>query len=367
LKPVKIGVIGCGNISDVYLESCRSFEILELVSCASRTPERARRKAEQHGIPRWCSVAELLADPEIDIVLDLTVPGAHAEIALAALDAGKSVYNEKPLAVTRRQASEILARAAAANLRVGCAPDTFLGGGLQTCRKLIDDGRIGEPVAATVMMLSHGPESWHPDPGFLYDEGAGPMFDMGPYYLTTLCALVGPVRRVTGLTRTTFPERVITSEPRRGERIEVRTPTHVAGLLELANRAVVTVVTSFDVWEPYDPLMVVYGTEGSLRVPDANTFGGPVGLRIGGEEGWNDVPLSHGFVDNHRGIGLADMAYALRSGRPHRAGGDMAFHVLDVMHAIHEASERGRQLSIESSCDRPEPLPETPGEPALDG
>jgi predicted dehydrogenase len=357
MEPVKVGVIGCGHISDVYFESAKLFDIFEVTACADLIMERAKAKAKAHDIPKACSVEELLADPEIQIVLNLTVPKAHGEVALAALEAGKCVHNEKPLAVTREEAAKMLKLAEKKGLRVGCAPDTFFGGGIQTCRKLIDDGWIGDPVAAKVVMMYRGPETFHPDPDFFYQPGGGPMLDMGPYYLTALAVLIGPIGRVTGSTRITFPERVITSEPRRGQRIEVNTPTHIAGLLEFANGAISTIVTSFDVWQPYSPLIEIYGTLGSLWVPDANFFGGPVRVRIGGAEEWSEVPLTHGYTDNHRGIGVADMAYALQSGRPHRASGELAYHVLDVMHAILDAAESGCHVDIKSTCQRPAPLP----------
>jgi predicted dehydrogenase len=357
METVKVGVIGCGNISDVYFQSCKSFEILEVIACADLVMDRATAKAAEHEIPKACTVEELLADPQIQVVLNLTVPKAHAEVALAAVASGKSVYNEKPLAVTREDATKLLKVAKEKGLRVGCAPDTFLGGGLQTCRKLIDDGWIGEPVAATVFMMYHGPESFHPNPEFFYQPGGGPMFDMGPYYLTALAVLIGPVTRVTGSARITFPERIITSEPKCGQKIEVNVPTHVAGILEFADGTIATMVTSFDVWEPYSPWIEIHGSLGSLRVPDANFFGGPVRVRLNGAEEWQDIPLTHGYTDNWRGLGLADMAYALQSGRPHRANGELGYHVLDIMHAVHEAADSGRHVAIRSTCERPAPLP----------
>jgi predicted dehydrogenase len=357
VETTEIGVVGCGNICGIYLEAGRVFDILEIVACADLLPERASAKAAEYHIPKACSVEELLADPEIEIVVNLTIPRAHAEVALAALQAGKSVHNEKPLAVSREDGLQLLKLGRERGLRVGCAPDTFLGGGLQTCRKLIDDGWIGEPVAATAFMLCHGHESWHPDPDFYYQPGGGPMFDMGPYYLTALVHLMGPVRRVTGSAQITFPERLITSQPKHGTKIKVNVPTHVAGIMDFANGAVGTIVTSFDVWAAQVPRIEIYGTEGSLSVPDPNGFGGPVLVRRAGASDWSEVPLTHGYAKNSRGIGVADMAYALRSGRPQRANGDMAYHVLDIMHAFHDASREGRHVELSSTCTRPAPLP----------
>jgi predicted dehydrogenase len=352
---VKIGIIGAGNISEQYLQASRTFPILDVVGIADLMLPRAESRAEAFGI-RAYTPDELLADPDIEIVINLTIPAAHSPVSLAILESGKHVYSEKPLAVTRAEGQQILALAEARGLLVGCAPDTFLGGGLQTCRKLIDDGWIGEPVAATAFLTSRGPESWHPDPAFFYQPGAGPMFDMGPYYLTTLIHLLGPVRRVTGSTRRTFPERIATSPARYNERIPVSVTTHLAGVLDFAAGAVATIITSFDVWHSSLPRIEIYGSEGSLSVPDPNVFGGPVLLRRAGAEEWSTIPLTH-YVPMGRSIGVADMAYALRYGRQHRANGQLAYHVLDLMYAFDEASETGRHITIESLCDRPAPLP----------
>jgi predicted dehydrogenase len=357
MQPVKIGIIGCGAISGVYFEAGKTFEILDIVACADLIPERAKAKAEQYQIPRACTPEELLADPEIEIVVNLTVPRAHFEVSLAALEAGKSVYSEKPLAVTREEGQRLLAAARERGLLLGCAPDTFMGGGLQTCRKLIDDGWIGEPVAAAAFMMSHGHESWHPDPEFYYQIGGGPMFDMGPYYLTALIHLIGPVRRVTGSARITFPERTITSQPKFGKKIQVETPTHVTGVMDFANGAVGTIITTFDVWAAQLPWIEIYGTEGSLSVPDPNSFGGPVAVRRAGADAWTPMPLTHGYTRQNRGLGVADMAYALRSGRRHRANGEMAYHVLEIMQAFLDASFEGRHIELASTCERPAPLP----------
>ena len=357
MKPTKVGIIGCGNISGVYFQAGKTFDILDVVACADLLPERAAAKAEEHGCKACKSVDELLADPDIQIVMNLTIPNAHASVALAALEKGKCVHNEKPLAITRQDGRKMLDLAKSGKLRVGCAPDTFMGGGIQTCVKLIDDGWIGEPIGATAFMTCHGHEGWHPDPEFYYKSGGGPMFDMGPYYLTALIALMGPVKRVTGSTRITFPTRTITSQPKFGTAVKVDVPTHVAGILDFANGAVGTIITSFDVWAAELPRIEVYGTLGSISVPDPNGFGGPVRIRRAGAGEWSVVPLSHGYPENARGIGVADMAYAIRSGRPHRASGELAYHVLDIMHAFHDASDAGKHIQLESTCARPKPLP----------
>ncbi len=357
MRKVKTGIIGCGNISSIYFKNGNVFEVLDIVACADIIPERAKAKAEEFGIPKACSVEELLADPEIEIVINLTIPLAHADVAMAALNAGKHVHGEKPLAVTREDGLKILETAREKGLRVGSAPDTFLGAGIQTCRKLIDDGWIGEPIGATAFMMNHGHEGWHPDPEFYYKNGGGPMFDMGPYYLTALVSLMGPVKRVTGSARITFDERTINSEPKKGTKIKVDVPTHIAGVMDFENGAIGTIITSFDVWGANLPFIEVYGSEGSLSVPDPNTFGGPVKYRKSRTKEWNDIPLMFEYAQNSRCIGVADMAYAIQSGRQHRANGEMAYHVLDLMHGFHDASSSGQHYNVKSTCKRPDPLP----------
>jgi predicted dehydrogenase len=357
MDKTKIGIIGCGNISPAYLSAGQRFEILEIAAVADMIPERARARAEEYGIPRACTVAELLADPEVSIVVNLTIPRAHAEVALATLEAGKHTYGEKPLAVNRAEGQQVMDRARDVGLRVGSAPDTFLGGGIQTARKLIDDGWIGQPIAANANMAGHGHESWHPDPAFYYQVGGGPLLDMGPYYLTALVNLLGPVQRVVSSSTITFPQRTITSQPRCGETVAVEVPTHVAGILQFAGGAVGTLLMTFDVWASNLPLLEIYGTEGSLSVGDPNGFGGPVHVRRADAGEWSAMPLSHIYTDQNRGIGVADMAHALRSGRPHRASGDLAFHVLDIMDTLIESSAAGKYLEVQSRCDRPAMLP----------
>ncbi len=355
MDALRAGIIGCGNIAPRYVQGCALFDAVEVVACADIEPAAAGALAGQFDL-RALSVADLLADPNIDMVINLTIPAAHATISGEAIAAGKHVYSEKPLAVTREDGRAVLDAAAAAGVRVGCAPDTFLGGGLQTCRKLIDDGAIGTPVAATAFMLSHGPESWHPNPAFFYQQGAGPLFDMGPYYLTALVHLLGPVRRVAGSVRISHAERIATSEARYGERIPVEVPTHTAGVLDFASGPIATLVISFDVWAHELPRIEIYGSEGVLSVPDPNTFGGPVRLWRHDDRRWREVELTHS-AEVMRGIGAADMAHALHSGRDHRASGALAYHVLDVMHAIGESSEQGAHITLTSACDQPAPLP----------
>ncbi|GFN33362.1 Gfo/Idh/MocA family protein [Paenibacillus xylaniclasticus] len=357
MTKARIGIIGCGNISNIYLKNLTSYEQVEVVACADADLSRAKERAEQYNLPHAYSVEELLADPSIDIVVNLTIPKAHAEISIRALEAGKHVYGEKPLAVTLEEGARILELAQAKGLHVACAPETFLGGGIQTCRKLIDEGAIGTPVAASGFMLCGGHENWHPDPGFYYEVGGGPMFDMGPYYLTALVTLLGPIRRVTGSAVITHAERTITSEPKRGQKIKVETATHIAGVLDFSSGAVGTLITSFDTAAGSSlPSIEIYGSAGTLRVPDPNHFGGEVQLRRVGSRDWETIPLTHGNTDNNRGIGVVDMAEAIAEGRPHRASGAMAFHVLEAMHGFHIASSENVHYSMTSSCERPAPL-----------
>jgi len=355
MEKVKVGILGCGNIAPAYVKGCRAFEILEVVACADIEPAAAEKLAQEYGL-RVLPVESLLANDEIQIVINLTIPAVHAQVSLSIIEAGKHVYSEKPLATVREDGREVLEAAKARGVRVGCAPDTFLGGGLQTCRKLIDDGWIGKPVAATAFFLSHGMEMWHPNPYFFYQPGAGPMFDMGPYYLTTLVHLLGPATRTAGATKASFAERIVTSQPRQGERIPVNTSTHVTGLINFASGPIATLITSFDVWAHSLPRIEIYGSEGSLSVPDPNIFGGPVKVRRSGDSEWSEVPLTHSDKVG-RGIGVADLGYGIVNGRAHRASGDMAYHVLDMMQSFEESSNSGQHIIIESRCERPAALP----------
>lgn len=364
---IQVGLIGCGTISGIYLKNRAWFETFEIAACADLDEDRARARAEEYGVPRACTVAELLADPAITVVLNLTVPQAHATVALATVRAGKSVYNEKPLTLSREEGQLLLDEARAQGVRVGCAPDTFLGAGLQTCRQLLDEGAIGDPVAATAFLASHGPEGWHPNPDFYYQVGGGPLFDMAPYYLTALINFLGPVRRVSGSARASFPTRTIGSEPFRGTTITVNTPTHVATTLDFAAGPIGTLITSFDVWSHTLPRIEIYGSAGSLSVPDPNRFGGPVRLRRAADEDWTEIPVTRPYSENARILGLADMVQGIISDRPHRASGELAFHVLDIMHAALESSEQGKHIELSSSCERPAALPEALANGRLDG
>jgi predicted dehydrogenase len=357
--PVKVGVIGCGNISDQYLSNAPKFPILQVTALADLDIAKAEAQAKKYGIPRVLSVDALLVDPDIELVINLTIPQAHVPVGRQAIAHGKHTYAEKPLGLDRAEARQMLDEAAAKNLRVGCAPDTFMGAGIQTARKVIDDGLIGVPVAATAFMMGRGHESWHPSPEFYYAPGGGPMFDMGPYYLTALLNLLGPIKRLTGSASIAVPERTITSQPKHGQKITVETPDHIAGTLEFAQGTVATIITSFAVHQAQyngEFPITIYGTEGTLKVPDPNNFDGTVQLwRANGGE-WEDVPPA--FVMGYgRMVGVADMAYAVRSGRPHRASAEQAYTVLDAMQGFLDTARTGQSYTLSAPYARPAPMP----------
>ncbi|MGH8020292.1 MAG: Gfo/Idh/MocA family protein [Opitutaceae bacterium] len=360
-RKVGVGIIGCGKISDQYFIGCKRYDVLEIVACADLDQPRARVKAREHGVSRAVSTAELLADPDIEIVVNLTIPAVHSEVNEAILAAGKHVYVEKPLALDSASSARVVEFAGRADRLLACAPDTFMGGGIQSARGLLDAGAIGEPVAAMAFMLSHGPESWHPAPEFYYLRGGGPMFDMGPYYLTALVNFFGPMARISGTARKSFPERLITSQPLAGKKAKVEVPTHYAGTIDFANGAVATIVTSFDVWPgPAFPNITLFGSEGTMVVPDPNHFTGNILLRSAGATDLQSVPLTH-QAERGRGTGVADLAYSiLRRGRPVRANGELAHHVVEAMEAFDRASASGEYVTLASSCERPPALPDLP-------
>ena len=356
MQRVGVGVIGCGNISAAYLTAAKKFPILDVVALADAVPAAAEARGAEFGIPAR-SVDALLADPAVEIVLNLTVPKAHVEVGLKALAAGKHVHSEKPLGVTVAEARRLVDLAAAQSLRVGCAPDTFLGGAHQTARACIDEGLIGQPIGGTAFFMCPGHERWHPNPGFYYLAGGGPMLDMGPYYITDLVNLLGPVASVSGVATSLRSERTITSKPLAGTRIPVEVATHVTGVLMFADGAAVSMTMSFDVPRHRHIPIELYGETGSLIVPDPNYFGGKVELATAGED-WREIPVRHAYADgNYRVIGVADMARAIRSGRPHRASGALAFHVLEVMEAFQTSSDSGKAVAIATRPERPAPLP----------
>jgi len=351
-----VGVIGAGNISSQYLKAMRDFPVLDIRGLADMKPEVAAKRGEEFGV-KARSVDDLLADPAIDIIVNLTIPRAHVDVGLKTIAAGKHVYGEKPLGVTYAEGKKLVAAAKRAGLRVGSAPDTFLGGSHQQARAVIDSGRLGSVVGGTVFFACPGHEYWHPDPAFYYDVGGGPVLDMGPYYITQLVNLLGPVKAVQAMSLTPHRKRPIRSEPKKGQMMPVRVSTHVTGTLQFASGALIQVTLSFDVPKhshlPYE----IYGTEASMLVPDPNMFGGLVKVAPPRAEQWEDVPVTIPYADaNYRSLGVADMAYGILNDRPHRCSGDLALHVLEVMGAFETASASGEIVKIKSKAERPEPI-----------
>lgn len=354
---MRIGVVGAGNISRAYLGTLPRLSNVKVTAVADLDSARAHRVAAACPGARALPVAGLLAADDVDLVLNLTIPAAHAEVAHAAIAAGKHVYGEKPLAVATGPARSVLDAAAGAGVRVGCAPDTVLGTGVQTARAVLDAGEIGTLVAATAFMVTPGHERWHPDPDFYYLPGGGPLLDMGPYYLSALVTLLGPVRRVVGMSAMPRATRVIGSGPRAGESIEVSVATHVTGVLEHSGGVLSTLLMSFDVWAGRLPRIEVYGTAGSLSVPDPNTFDGPVHIFRASASEWDLMSEAGGYRGAARGYGVSDLAGALAAGTAHRADGQLAYHVLDVMECLLAAAESGHAVDVASSCERPAAVP----------
>jgi predicted dehydrogenase len=349
--------MGCGVISRVYAENAKAFDSFELVACADLDPAQAIELAKASGM-RTSTVEDLIADDEIEIVLNLTPAPVHAAITSEALAAGKHVYTEKPVAIELADALAVLVLAERQGLRIGCAPDIFLGAAYQAGRAIIDGGGIGEPISVSAAMLAGGQETWHPNPDIFYLDGAGPLFDMGPYYLTAIAALLGPIARVAGFATTGERVRTIEIGPRAGERFAPSTPTHTTTAMELESGALANLVASFETRGQYVCDLVIHGTEGVLMLPDPNAFDGSVRLRRG-RGGWEDVPYaSRGAVDA-RGIGLHDMVEAIRDERPHRASGLLGAHVVEVVRGILQAAHEGRTVEIESRVTLPAAMPST--------
>lgn len=354
----RIAIIGCGVIAPTYATTFSELGWVELVACADAVPDKAQQLAAQFGIPRALTFDDVLSADDVDTVVNLTPPTFHHEISDAALRAGKAVFSEKPLGIDFGEGAGLRAAAKERGVRLGCAPDTFLGPGLQTARAAIDAGLIGEPVAATGFMLGRGPEWWHPNPDIFYTRGAGPLFDMGPYYLTTLVQLLGPATAITATGRITRAKRTILSEPRKGEAIDVEVPTHVSSAIEFGNGAIATLVTSFDVIAARPRHIEIYGLEGTLAVPDPNTFGGPVRVRGALDTEWRDLPLRSTGLPERRGIGAADMIWATRSGRAHRCSAELALHVLELMSSALVSSDEGMRVPIRTAPSRAPLIPE---------
>jgi predicted dehydrogenase len=356
---VKLGVIGCGKISGAYFGMAKNFPVVEVAACADLNLEAAKRAAAEHNVPKACTVEELLADESIEIVINLTIPKAHVPVGLQCVAAGKHMYAEKPLGVNMAEGMQLLEAAERAGVRIGCAPDTFMGAGIQTARKAIEEGAIGRPHAFTAYYMGGGHENWHPSPEFYYEVGGGPMFDMGPYYLTAMLNLFGPVKRISGMANVAVGERTITSQPKAGKKVTVETPDNVTGLIEFQNGVVGTIVQSFAMpgasYNGNQPI-TVFGDKGTMRVPDPNGFDGTVSVTGWNGKDWTDLP--HTFVKGYgRSVGAADMAYAIRSGRPHRASGEQALSVLELMQGFLDSSSTSQFITPVVKFERPKPMP----------
>ncbi len=361
-KNLGVGIIGCGNISAAYLQLSSLFKGYDILAVADINMDNANARAEEFGV-RAHSVEELLAADDIDLVINLTIPAAHVEVSRAILNAGKHVYSEKPFVLSLEEAQELGDLARAKGLRIGSAPDTFMGDSHQMARSLVDSGAVGMVTSGTAVVMSHGMEDWHPNPDFFFVKGGGPILDLGPYYICNLVQLLGPVKKVASITGSAHDERVINNGPRLGETVPVETPTTIHALLSFENGAIITLLASWDVWASNHPIMELYGTEGTMNVPDPNFFGGTVTVteRAGEpiEKTWDHpfgVPNFEDVHANYRGAGLADMALAISEGRAHRCNDAFATHVVEVMTAILQAGETGQVMSMTTTCERPEVL-----------
>lgn len=355
--PVGIGVIGAGVISSQYLDNLTVFPDLKVLFVADIDLKRAKAQAEKYGVPASGTVDELLAHPGIEIVVNLTIPAAHVQVAQQALAAGKNVWTEKPFALDRDSGRQLLADAANRGLRVATAPDTFLGAGLQTGLRLIADGSIGAPLTALALMQSPGPDSWHPNPEFLFQYGGGPLFDIGPYYLTTLVQVFGPARKVTAAASIARPVRTIGSGPRAGTEFDVTVPSQHSALIEFEGGTSAQVIFSFESHRSRVGFVEINGTTATLAFPDPNRFDGVSTVFDGSADDGVEHPAV-GSVST-RGTGIAELAQAIRAGRPERASGEQAFHVLDVMVSIDESAEKGESVAVVSSFQKAPPVPET--------
>jgi predicted dehydrogenase len=354
--PVGVAVIGAGNISKQYLDNLTVFPDLKVHVIADLFEEAAAARAKEYGIPEWGGVDKALNHPDVDIIVNLTIPAAHVEVATAAVNAGKHVWTEKPFSLDRESGLGLLKTADAAGLRLGCAPDTFLGAGLQTALRIIQRGDIGTPLTAMTTFQTPGPESWHPNPAFLFQHGAGPLFDMGPYYLTTLIQAFGSIRKVAAVGSKSKDVRVIGSGPKAGEEFTVEVPTHVSAMAQFESGASSHSVFSFESPRARMGFVEITGTEATISLPDPNYFNGDIKLWRAGDEDWTTIPATG--PANGRGLGVLDMARSIRAGVPHRATGELAYHVLDAMVSINESMDSGTFVEVASNTPVSQPIPE---------
>lgn len=362
---MNVGVIGCGNISSAYLQLAEMFAGYNITSCADIKPEVAQARAEEYSC-QVQSIEAMLADPDVGLILNLTVPAAHFEVSSQILKAGKHVYSEKPYVLKLSEGEALHSLATRQNLRIGSAPDTFLGGSHQAARQCVDTGKVGHIIGGSCYFQSHGMEDWHPDPDFFFQTGGGPVLDMGAYYVSNLVQLIGPVKRVVAMANKPSTSRTIGSEPRAGEVIPVEVDTSVRAILEFQSGAQISFTASWDVWAHEHNFMELYGSDGTLYVPDPNCFGEEVRYKVGETEtriaplevaGKPNYEDSRGnMIANYRGIGLADMVAAIHEERPHRCDGTLALHVMEVLTSILHSAEAGQFVTLTTSCDRPATL-----------
>lgn len=358
MKKMKIGIIGTGVISGIYMKNLTGpySKVAEVKACTDLLMYKAEARAAEFNVPVCCSTEEMLADEEIELIVCLTNAPAHASVCKAALLAGKHVYTEKPFSTNAKDSNELVEIARERNLRLGNAPETFLGAGLQTCRKLVDDGWIGEPISAVANMrrLILDPSC----PEWVWKEGAGPMYDMGPYYITALLSILGSVDEVCGFTKKTYQERVATLPDGSVKLVHVDIPTLISGVMKFKSGVIGTITTTFDVWDrDISERLEINGKEGTIVMPDPNGFGGPVKIFRKSTGNLVEIPYSHDYSGNCRGLGVAEMIYAIHNGKSHRAHGDMGNHTVDIISSIHEASKTGVYKKLSSTFEIPAPMP----------
>ena len=369
MQKIKVGVIGCGMVANSYLNTLQKFAHVEFGACADLMQERAEQVAAEYGFQRASNVDELLAGDDSDLVLNLTIPAVHCEVNLAILESGKHVYSEKPLGIILEEAQLVLAKAKEKGLRVGCAPDTFLAGAQQQCRQLVESGAIGRPVAAFGAVSGHGPDAYHANPHFFYEEGAGPMLDQGVYVITALLPLFGRVKTVSARAQIGVTARTVLTEQRFGEKIGIKTPTHLVCALEYEEGGMANLMISWEIWASKLPNMEIYGTEGTMRLPHWNNYQSDFDLftKEGGGGDWQNIETGRPYVGgSYRGLGMADMAAAIIADRPHRASGERANHVLDIMEGLVRAAREDKPIEMTTPYDRPELFAENVQEGEID-
>lgn len=368
MSSMNVGIIGCGNISAAYLTLAKQFVGYKIVACADIDKAMADERAAEFDCQSM-SVEQILADESVELIVNLTVPDAHFDVSHAIISAGKHVYSEKPYVLSLEQGMQLRELAVQKNVRIGSAPDTFLGGAHQRARDIVDSGEVGKIVGGSCYFQSHGMEDWHPQPDFFYQPGGGPILDMGPYYISNLIQLLGPVNQVVAMASKPFAQRTISSEPRSGEVIDVAVQTTVNAILEFKQGAQITFAASWDVWSSENNLIELHGTEKSMIVPNPNHFGGDVRVRQNDDEEESFAPFStlsvpnledaHGkMASNYRGIGLSDMVVAIREDREHRCNADLALHVIDTLMCIEKSAQTGRFEKVSTTCNRPEAMPD---------